>query len=75
MERAGITFDDVAVVGCGPIGLGMIAAARAKFPAHVIALDMSDGRLESTELCGANTTVNIARDDPLALIRRLTEGY
>ena len=76
VERAGITFDDVVVVaGCGPIGLGMIAGARAKSPAHVIALDMSDSRLELAKLCGADLTVNIARDDPSALIRRLTEGY
>ena len=76
VERAGITFDDVVVVaGCGPIGLGMIAGVRAKSPAHVIALDMSESRLELAQLCGADLTVNIARDDPSALIRRLTEGF
>ena len=33
VERATITFDDVVVVaGCGPIGLGMIAGAKAKYP-------------------------------------------
>ncbi len=33
VERAGIRFDDTVVVaGCGPIGLGMIAGAAAKFP-------------------------------------------
>ncbi len=41
VERAQITFEDTVVVaGCGPIGLGMIAGARAKNPMHVIALDM-----------------------------------
>ena len=33
VERADLTFDDVVVVaGCGPIGLGMIAGAKAKNP-------------------------------------------
>ena len=42
VERASIKFEDVVVVaGCGPIGLGMIAGAAAKYPAEVIALDMS----------------------------------
>ena len=41
VERAQITFADVVVVaGCGPIGLGMIAGAKAKSPAEIVALDM-----------------------------------
>ena len=33
VERGEITFNDVVVVaGCGPIGLGMIAGAKAKNP-------------------------------------------
>ena len=36
VERAQITFEDTVVVaGCGPIGLGMVAGARAKNPMHV----------------------------------------
>jgi len=76
VERAGICFDDVVVVaGCGPIGLGMIAGAAAKGPRHVIALDMSDAKLELAALCGADFTVNIADTDPTELVNSLTEGY
>ena len=47
VERAGITFQDTVVVaGCGPIGLGMVAGAKAKGPAQVIALDMAPQKLE-----------------------------
>ena len=47
VERAEITFDDVVVVaGCGPIGLGMIAGAKAKSPRLVMALDMSPAKLD-----------------------------
>ena len=76
VERAGITFDDVVVIaGCGPIGLGMVAGAAAKFPAHVVALDMAPAKLELAELCGATTTVNITTQDPVEVVRDLTDGY
>ncbi|GAA2396190.1 erythritol/L-threitol dehydrogenase [Catellatospora methionotrophica] len=76
VERGGIRFDDVVVVaGCGPIGLGMIAGAAAKFPARIIALDLSDTKLELAKLCGADVTVNISRQDPTQIVRDLTEGY
>ena len=36
---AEIQFTDVVVVaGCGPIGLGMVAAAKKKNPKYIIAL-------------------------------------
>jgi len=76
VERAGISLTDVVVVaGCGPIGLGMIAGAAAKSPAHVIALDSSDQRLELARLCGADLTVNINDADPASLVSSLTDGY
>jgi threonine dehydrogenase-like Zn-dependent dehydrogenase len=53
----------------------MIAGARAKSPAHVVALDMSDHRLELAGLCGADITVHIGREDALAVVRGLTDGY
>ncbi|TWS18469.1 erythritol/L-threitol dehyrogenase [Tsukamurella asaccharolytica] len=76
VERGQILFEDVVVVaGCGPIGLGMIAGARAKGPAHVIALDMSDWKLELAAKCGADITINIAQQDPVAVVKELTGGY
>ena len=76
VERANITFNDVVVIaGCGPIGLGMIAGAKAKSPLKVIALDMSDDKLALAEKCGADLTVNIAREDAVAVVKELTEGY
>ncbi|MFF1549787.1 erythritol/L-threitol dehyrogenase [Rhodococcus erythropolis] len=76
VERAGITFDDVVVIaGCGPIGLGMVAGARAKSPAHVIALDMAPEKLELAKLCGADIVINIADDDAVQIVKDLTDGY
>jgi erythritol/L-threitol dehydrogenase len=76
VERAGITFDDTVVVaGCGPIGLGMVAGARAKNPAHVIALDLAPEKLELATRCGADIVINIAKEDAVALVKELTGGY
>jgi threonine dehydrogenase-like Zn-dependent dehydrogenase len=76
VERADIKFEDVVVVaGCGPIGLGMIAGAAAKYPAQVVALDMSPEKLELAKLCGATRTVNITEEDPVEVVRSMTEGY
>ncbi|MQA03689.1 MAG: alcohol dehydrogenase catalytic domain-containing protein [Streptosporangiales bacterium] len=76
VERATIGFGDVVVVaGCGPIGLGMVAGAKAKSPAHVVALDLADDRLELARLCGADLALNPRSDDVPAAVRDLTDGY
>ena len=76
VERANIKFADVVVVaGCGPIGLGMIAGASAKFPATLIALDLDARTLEVAKKCGATHTINIGKQDPVQIIRDMTEGY
>jgi threonine dehydrogenase-like Zn-dependent dehydrogenase len=76
VERATISFADVVVVaGCGPIGLGMVAGARAKSPAHIVALDLQDSKLDLAKACGADVTINIGREDPFEPILDLTEGY
>lgn len=76
VERAQIAFEDVVVVaGCGPIGLGMIAGAVAKFPAEVVALDMEPAKLELAKLCGATKTINIAEEDAVAIVKEMTGGY
>ena len=76
VERGRITFGDVVVVaGCGPIGLGMVAGVAALSPAHVIVLDESDFKLDLARACGADTTVNITSEDPLEVVRSLTDGY
>src|SRR4051794_40509826 len=76
VERADIRFDDTVVVaGCGPIGLGMVAGARAKNAARVIALDVADNKLELAKLCGADLTLNIGQTDVVQVVKDLTDGY
>ncbi|MCW2803252.1 MAG: zinc-binding dehydrogenase [Propionibacteriaceae bacterium] len=76
VERAGITFEDVVVVaGCGPIGLGMVAGAKAKNPALVVALDVAEDKLALALECGADLAINVAKEDVVARIKELTDGY
>src|SRR3954453_23019538 len=52
--------DVVAVVGAGPIGLSAIGGPRLFSPAHVVAFDMAQARLEAAKGFGADIVVNIA---------------
>ena len=64
--------DVVAVVGAGPIGLAAITGARLFSPSHIVAIDLSDARLEAAKQFGADVTVNNSREDPLSVIKDLT---
>ena len=66
--------DVVAVVGAGPIGLSAIMGARLFSPAHVVAIDLADSRLEAAKQFGADVTVNNGREDPASVIAGLTDG-
>lgn len=66
--------DVVVVVGAGPIGLAAIMGCRLFSPSHVVAIDKADTRLESAKRFGADVTINNQDEDPLPIIRELTEG-
>ena len=76
VNRAAISFNDsVAIAGCGPLGLGMVAAAKMKGPARIVALDMHDARLDMAREAGADIGLNPGRCDAVAEMRGLTDGY
>jgi alcohol dehydrogenase len=66
--------DTVAVVGAGPIGLSAILAAQLYGPAHVVAIDLADSRLEAAKQFGADVTVNPSREDAAERLASLTDG-
>ena len=66
--------DVVAVVGAGPVGLSAIMGAKLFSPAHVVAIDLADARLEAAKQFGADITVNPSREDAVAIVRGLTQG-
>jgi len=64
--------DVVVVVGAGPIGLSAIMGSRLYSPAHVVAIDVADSRLEAAKQFGADVVINNRREDPVAIVRHLT---
>jgi threonine dehydrogenase-like Zn-dependent dehydrogenase len=76
VERGDIQYQDTVVIaGCGPLGLGMVAGAKMKGPARIVALDLSDERLEVAKRCGADIGINPKKEDAVQRVRDLTEGY
>jgi alcohol dehydrogenase len=49
-----------------------LRSAHTRRPSHIVAIDLSDARLEAAKRFGADLTVNNSREDPLAAIRDLT---
>ncbi|WP_278258342.1 zinc-binding dehydrogenase [Nocardioides convexus] len=79
VRRGQVGARDVAVViGCGPIGLAVIAMLKATGVRHVIASDFSPGRRALAEQMGADVVVDPATDSPWASFaeskRYLTEA-
>ena len=66
--------DTVAVIGCGAIGLGVIAGANFR-GANVIAIDIEDNKAEVANSCGATEFVNSRTEDVHQRLGELTDGH
>ena len=67
----------VAVLGCGPIGLLVIAVLRDSGAGTIIATDLVDSRLEMAEQMGADVVINVGNTTPeerVEQIQSLTNG-
>jgi len=65
--------ETIAIFGQGPVGLSATQLAAA-MGARVIALDVSDERLELAKSFGADVTIQARTNDPVEAIRELTHG-
>ena len=67
VRRSEVKKRNVAVViGCGPIGLGVILMLKAKGVRHVVASDFSAGRRALAQRCGADLVVDPGERSPYA---------
>ncbi len=65
--------DTVAVIGCGGVGLGAVAAAGLH-GARTIGIDVDDAKLEIARKAGATELINTTRDHLHAKLAELTGG-
>lgn len=74
VTRAGVEPSDfVAVIGCGTVGLGAIAAAAAR-GAVTIAVDIDDHKLDTARQAGAAHSVHSGRSPLAESLKELTGG-
>jgi Zn-dependent alcohol dehydrogenase len=64
--------EDVAVFGCGGVGISAVMAARLAGAARIIAVDVVEQKLAWARDFGATHIVNALKEDPVVAIRRLT---
>jgi L-iditol 2-dehydrogenase len=67
-------MDTVAIIGVGTIGLLTLIAARLKGAGRVIVTDKSQHRLEMARRLGADLTVDVNQEDPVAAVCAATDG-
>ena len=65
--------DTVAIIGCGGVGLGAVAAAGFR-GARTIGVDLDDAKLETARKSGATELINTSREDLHAKLAELTNG-
>ncbi|GAB3901134.1 zinc-binding alcohol dehydrogenase family protein [Spirosoma agri] len=68
-----VAGEKVAVIGCGIVGLGAIAAAVSR-GADVIAIDIDDSKMRIARLAGAAHTINTTTADLHEALLAITDG-
>jgi len=66
--------DTVAVIGCGGVGLSVIAGAAIAGARRVIAIDVVPEKLELARAFGATDVIDARAVDPVEAVRALTDG-
>ena len=66
--------DTVVILGQGLVGSLMLQVMKASGRGHVIAVDALDRRCELAAELGADRVVNAGEEDPVAAVRKLTNG-
>ena len=67
--------DYVLVMGCGFMGLSVLAGLTGQGPEMIIAADINDDRLAMAADLGASVTLNPRKCDFLAEVEKLTRGH
>ena len=66
--------DAVAVIGCGGVGLNCVQGAALAGALPLVAIDVTDDKLEQARTFGATDTINAANEDSAGKALALTDG-
>ncbi|KAL5566355.1 hypothetical protein UlMin_029519 [Ulmus minor] len=66
--------DSVAVIGIGGVGSSCLQIARAFGASDIIAVDVSDEKLQKAKIFGATHAINARKEDAVEKIREITGG-
>ena len=74
VARGRVTSEDtVAIIGCGGVGLGAVAASGFR-RTRTIGIDVDDTKLAIARQSGATDTINTSREDMHTRLQELTNG-
>ena len=65
---------DVAVIGCGGVGLAVVQGAKLAGAERIVAIDVAREKLATARYLGATDVVDASIDDPVDAVRELTGG-
>jgi Zn-dependent alcohol dehydrogenase len=65
---------DVAVIGCGGVGLAVVQGALLRGAGRIFAVDVAPDKLEHARALGATDVVDASATDPVEAVRELTGG-
>ncbi|HEY8891518.1 MAG TPA: L-threonine 3-dehydrogenase [Clostridium sp.] len=74
-SKCEVAGKNVAVIGCGPMGLFAVASALYMGAAKVIAMDVSNSRLQIAKKMGATIIINSSTEDVVQIVKKFTNGY
>jgi Zn-dependent alcohol dehydrogenase len=66
--------DTVCVIGCGGVGLQVVAGARLAGASLIVAVDRDPAKLELARRRGATHAVDVSSGDAAAAVRELSDG-
>lgn len=69
-----VSGKNIAVIGCGPIGLFAVASSKAMGASKIIATDVVNERLQLSEKIGADVSLNPMKTDVVEEILKMTQG-
>src|SRR5690625_2428147 len=67
--------EDVVIIGAGGVGLNVVSGAILAGAGKIISIDLNQESLDAAKAFGATHTINSSNEDPVAVVKELTDGY